>query len=274
MTIRRRLSLSYLALVIIPVALLSIISTFVIKYYIANITTIIFSIQTKEFNTTLYREMGKDPTFILYEQNIENLIKLTKNPKYTTAYVVIDGELYTKVGQNSPMPGYGDDRRYINSWLFYLEDSREIEFFVTDNKQTLNTLTFTIFGPIALYLILISTLTYFIAKSITTPLKQLTKAAIEIKNEEFDSPIVYTQKDEMTEVFTAFEEMRLKIKSTMERQLKFEENRRELLANISHDLKTPITAIKGYIEGIVDGVANTPKRLRNTTILFIKRLSY
>ena len=35
-----------------------------------------------------------------------------------------------------------------------------------------------------------------------------------------------------------------------------------LLANISHDLKTPITSIKGYVEGIQDGIADTPEKMK------------
>ena len=40
-----------------------------------------------------------------------------------------------------------------------------------------------------------------------------------------------------------------------------EKKNRELVSNISHDLKTPITAIKGYVEGIMDGVADTPEKM-------------
>ena len=41
-----------------------------------------------------------------------------------------------------------------------------------------------------------------------------------------------------------------------------EKQNKELVSNISHDLKTPITAIKGYVEGIMDGVADTPRKNR------------
>ncbi len=41
----------------------------------------------------------------------------------------------------------------------------------------------------------------------------------------------------------------------------YENNRKELIANISHDLKTPITTIKGYTEGIRDGIPNSPEKM-------------
>ena len=45
------------------------------------------------------------------------------------------------------------------------------------------------------------------------------------------------------------------------RNLFYEKQNRDLISNISHDLKTPITAIKGYVEGIMDGVADTPEKM-------------
>lgn len=55
--------------------------------------------------------------------------------------------------------------------------------------------------------------------------------------------------------------MRLRLKESTEEKIQNERQNRELVSNISHDLKTPITAIKGYVEGIMDGVADTPEKM-------------
>ncbi len=68
-------------------------------------------------------------------------------------------------------------------------------------------------------------------------------------------------KDEIGQLSMAYEEMRQRLKESIDLQLKYEENRKELISNISHDLRTPITAIKGYVEGIRDGVADTPEKM-------------
>lgn len=68
-------------------------------------------------------------------------------------------------------------------------------------------------------------------------------------------------KDELGRLSETFEMMRHKLKESAEIQMKYEESRKELIANISHDLKTPITSIKGYVEGIRNGIANTPEKM-------------
>ena len=55
--------------------------------------------------------------------------------------------------------------------------------------------------------------------------------------------------------------MRIRLKENAEEKLQYDKESKELISNISHDLKTPITAIKGYVEGILDGVASSPEKL-------------
>lgn len=111
-------------------------------------------------------------------------------------------------------------------------------------------------------------LTFWIYSGIVNTIRHLRKSANEMIEGNMDySPLdgkkVNSSKkhqDEL-ELFTRdFERMRIKIRDMMEERLQFEENQRELISNISHDLKTPLTAIKGYTEGIMDGVADTKEK--------------
>lgn len=117
---------------------------------------------------------------------------------------------------------------------------------------------------IAMVVILVITnglLTYYVSKSILTPIKKLTVAARKISEGDLDYRISSDKKDELGELTNTFDAMRVKLKEAKAAQMQYEQNRKELIASISHDLKTPLTSIKGYITGIKDGVANTPEKM-------------
>lgn len=103
-------------------------------------------------------------------------------------------------------------------------------------------------------------LSIWLYRSIVSPLRKLRTAARLIKDGNLDFEIETESDDEIGELSRDFEEMRKRLKESAEEKLSSEKENRELVRNISHDLKTPITAIKGYAEGIIDGVADTPEK--------------
>ncbi|TVY02924.1 sensor histidine kinase [Paenibacillus cremeus] len=104
-------------------------------------------------------------------------------------------------------------------------------------------------------------LTYVVSRSIIGPLQLLKRAAHRIKAGDLDFRVQVSGKDEIGQLGIAFEEMRGQLQESIRLQLQYEENRKELISNISHDLKTPLTAIRGYVDGIHDGIADTPDKM-------------
>lgn len=98
-------------------------------------------------------------------------------------------------------------------------------------------------------------------RGVITPLSQLKEATRNIKEGNLDFTVEKSGVQEISDLCEDFEEMRQRLKQSNEEKLAFDKENRELISNISHDLKTPITAVKGYVEGIMDGVADTPEKM-------------
>jgi len=128
-----------------------------------------------------------------------------------------------------------------------------------DFNQTFIKLRF--IGMFLIIILINGLLTFYVSKSILNPVKKLSKAAEQIKDGDFDTPIKPMGEDELGKLAETFELMRIRLKQSAQLQDRYDQNRKELIANISHDLKTPITSIKGYIEGIRDGVADSPGKM-------------
>lgn len=117
-----------------------------------------------------------------------------------------------------------------------------------------------IISIIIVLVITASVLIVWVYRSMVRPLSRLKIATDNIKGGNLDFDMNVRGNDEIAVVCHNFEEMRHILKDTANQRLRDEQEERELIRNISHDLKTPLTSIKGYIEGLLDGVANTPEK--------------
>lgn len=195
----------------------------------------------------------KDDEILYVTEEIKDLVKPNDLPGFKEEY---SRKKYLKFDEGY-VTGYHIDY-YLNGSkisIFAISNSIEIKKDM-DKGARISTISI-------IFILVLTTLalTYSIYTDIIKSIKKLRYAANEMKNGNLDYEIKKHLNDEIGELSLAFEEMRLRLKYSLEVQRKYEENRKNLISNISHDLKTPIMSIKGYIEGIKDGIAHSPEKM-------------
>lgn len=95
---------------------------------------------------------------------------------------------------------------------------------------------------------------------IMEPIEKLIEAANRIEDGNFEERVEYQGDEEFEKLCHTFNTMQESLKAGIDRAEAYDQARTEMIAGISHDLKTPLTSIKGYIKGVKDGVANTPQK--------------
>lgn len=193
---------------------------------------------------------------VLYAGDRVKLNKISEDlPKFADYTISTDGGIY--LGGQYPC--------LIKQQDFYYQDGTEGSIFVvTDVNKLIPQLESSIIQcGVAFILIIFLTaiiLTFWIYRSVLRPLRTLQVATNKIKCGNLDFSVQPEKHDEIGALCEDFEEMRRRIKELIEVRMQYETDTKELISNISHDLKTPLTAIKGYAEGIMDGVADTPEK--------------
>ncbi len=297
MKFKTRLLITSIVIVVVPL-LLTAVAFMGIGIYIVNSEqgNGFLNIKYASSNYTIenYKQMTEEVLQEVKEQLIFNSAKLEEKEyldeineslKSKSSYIIVRKEdeiYYTGNPEGSKkifakLPRYGSDvpdaetgyyynnmKKLVKQLDFTFLDGKEGSFFIVTKVSSLVSRTMLIDMVLAFVLILIFTsllLTQWIKKGVFTPINQLNVAMQNIAEGNLEYRLASSEKGEIGELYRNYEDMRLRLKESTDEKFEHEKQNRELISNISHDLKTPITAIKGYVEGIMDGVADTPEKM-------------
>jgi signal transduction histidine kinase len=134
-----------------------------------------------------------------------------------------------------------------------------INIYVTSQLMFVSTHDFLLLGLLLIFAgILSASFGYLLAAGMTQSLGLLQKGAHKIATGDFSARVRVTEVDELSEVADAFNRMADELEKSFARQKKLEQARRDLIAAVSHDLRTPLTSIRAMIEALADGVVADP----------------
>ncbi len=247
----------------------------------------IFNRLTKRYQEEIRQTLKDDPG--LYEDDTY-LNNLNEELKSHYAYLIVlkggevsfcgsndmqmDPALYDKLPDFDAMKGDleggiyldGENQHLIKQMDFTFPDGTPGSVFIVSNVGDLvpevkSMIREMLFLGIVILVVAGITLTVWVYRSILSPLNKLQEATKQIKAGNLDFTLDVDADDEIGELCNDFEEMRMRLRENAEEKVQYDKESKELISNIAHDLKTPITAIKGYVEGIHDGVASSPEKL-------------
>lgn len=301
MKLRTQIFLSFTAIVLIPVIftgiMLAVFTAYQVKVYqnqygiegasldsLANTTTVLNKINENAVKD-LQEVISKTPEKM---EDEEYLAYIDKKLKKQSSCILVrkEKELIYNGGKLDAkaylqwLPSYGDtssgaDRTlyigqniqaFVKQIDFQFSDSTQGSVFVLIHADALVPQIQGILMRMLFCVILIMVLTslalcIWMYRGVMVPLHQLRTAARNIRDGNLDFAVERRGAEEFDDLCDDFEQMRQRLKQNAEEKVAFDRENRELISNISHDLKTPMTAIKGYVEGIMDGVADTPEKM-------------
>ena len=215
-----------------------------------------------ETNKEIDRQLNQISSFLIVR--VDNKIYYIDAEHAEDPVLEVLPEYGSFKGENNASLFYNDIRRVVKSLDFETPDGKEGTIFVITSVSMIISDVTGVGVVISIFVVLMLTgilLTTWLSQSIIKPLISLKGAMMRIEQGDLETPTVKVEKGEMGELFEGFEKMRKQLKSSADDKIRTEEANRELVRNISHDLKTPITSIKGYVEGIMDGVADSPEKM-------------
>lgn len=100
-------------------------------------------------------------------------------------------------------------------------------------------------------------------RHISEPLDTLVAGVERIQSGDLESPIDYKRNDEFKAACDAVDMMAARLKNSLDEEQRRQQMHKELIAGMSHDLKSPLTSIRTYTEALIDGIASTPETQRH-----------
>lgn len=301
MKIRTRLAIAFLTITVLPITLIYLAITMLYDYQgkmfsetygisgqvdlSSGVSIDVFSRMTEAIQMELDKKLSADPEQFLDQKFLTNMnTKLAQTHSFLV--VTKEGEMiytgdidktyelaheistYSDIGNTAAWRNYldNDTEHLIKQRDIVFSDGTEGDLLVVTNVVDVIPEVRSMFVEmlVSAGIILIVTAAIMVAwvyRSIWKPLGQLQEATKQIRDGNLDFTLEVEDDDEIGQLCQNFEEMRIRLKETTEEKIQYDKESKELISNISHDLKTPITAIKGYAEGILDGVASSPEKL-------------
>ena len=299
MKIRTKLLITFLTITVVPIFLIYIsilgLSSYQNRVFretydvgqvdlSAGASIRVFSHLTESIQKEIEEKIAKDPE-IFTDQSYLGDLNARMTEKHSFLMVTKDGKLiyigndetasslereisdYAEINDSDSWGNYLDKNteHLIKQREFELADGSRIAVYLVTNvvdviPEVKSLITEMFFSSVLILFITGGMLTAWVYRSILWPIGKLQEATKQIRDGNLDFTLDVEDDDEIGQLCQNFEEMRIRLKESTEEKIQYDKESKELISNISHDLKTPITAIKGYAEGLMEGVASSPEK--------------
>ena len=300
MTLKNRLTVAFLVVVLLPLFLVGVTTFFLTRYqqyyitrdfgiesdtygYIAN-SVQLFSLVTQNVYENILSYAKDEPeelegktlledlndellgksSFLLVKKNDD--VYFSGKSEDTAKVLELLPNLWGKGSDSAGEVYIREEKLLIKGVKFRFRDGAKGRIYIitkiSDLIPRLKSMITQLVVSFVIILILTGlALVSWIYRGMIAPLHQLTEATRKIAEGTLDFAIdVPGSFDEISTLCGNFEQMRERLKESADRRVEDESENRTLISNITHDLKTPVTSIKGYAEGLIDGVADTPEK--------------